>query len=78
MTEIHERRWRCNWCGVVSPVLEPFKDTFFTYVRPLGWIEYTEEAWKYPGPYHFCCTLHETLWKNKRAESAETPEEAKV
>jgi len=58
MTEILERRWRCDYCGCVSPVLEE--------ESPRGWrFEYTDHS---SFDHHFCCTIHEVLWKQQQRE----------
>lgn len=82
MTEITECRWRCDYCGVVSPVLDfkPATTGVFQAMGPKGWvfIPRGECGIVYlMHDYHFCCAMHKTLWKQQRAESAETPEEAK-
>ena len=74
MTEIQERRWRCDYCGNVSPVIEQSDGlTHPIYKpRPMGWVFIPADFFEEPKT--FCCAMHETLYKNKRDESAETPE----
>lgn len=76
MTEITEHRWKCDYCGVVSPVLtikvdhSAWPPPSIVYTSPKGW---TNDA-----DTHFCCGYHEILYKNKQTASAKTPEEARV
>ncbi len=65
MSEIIEHRWKCDYCGVVSPV---FMDNY-----PKGWVfDYATHSTL---DKHFCCAYHEILHKNKQTASAKTPEE---
>jgi len=65
MTIITETRWKCDYCGCVSPVLVPTGE-FSGHEMPKGWNKFIDR--------HFCCGLHEVYYHNRRAESAKTPE----
>jgi len=70
MTEILERRWKCDFCGRVSSALtyknDPGAWRNLLTVIPLGWIKDVDR--------HFCCGMHDVCYHNKRADSAKTLE----
>lgn len=65
MTIIKETRWKCDYCGAVSPVVEEGE-------KPKGWLEiwsagayFIEYIPGYKPDYHFCCNKHAKLHKKK-------------
>jgi len=71
MTEILERRWKCDYCGNVSPVLT-------NAIPPNGWVVVRRGDHKsgyIMTDLHFCCALHETLYISRRADVVVMTEE---
>ena len=56
MTIITETRWKCDYCGNVSPVIG-FPGA------PNGWVTDGIHAIDI---LHFCCKAHEVLWQQQQ------------
>jgi hypothetical protein len=50
---IHETRWKCDYCGAVSPVTEE------EYIAPPGWLIH---HYSFYTKHHFCCQSHLDKW----------------
>lgn len=75
MTEIHETRWRCDYCHNVSPVI------VLGDLWPKGWILVPrgESGIRYiTRDMHFCCPLHKELSLDKTVGITAEVEEAVV
>lgn len=65
MSIITEQRWKCDYCGVVSPVIGE--------AAPHGWlsIAFSLEVRAYGGKIlrgvEFCCDFHKMLWIEKQS-----------
>ena len=62
MTILTETRWKCDYCGNVSPVTEE--------KTPLGWIELSViqevRTVGYTDTLHFCTEAHKQAWLKER------------
>lgn len=76
MTVITETRWKCDWCGTVSPVIvfgnpPDLATGWKTYfVRKLE-KQYIAATLIYhrvtiDTTYHFCCKAHKQAWLEER------------
>ena len=74
MTEIIERRWKCDYCGNVSPTFNVLEhDT-----EPTGWslvnrghFEDNKGGIYIITPLHFCTNAHKEAWGSKATEVLE-------
>ena len=65
MTEILEIRWKCNFCDIVSPVLDEIPNRPVERVTPVGWTRVPDDYISLEDK-HFCCKAHEVLWKQQQ------------
>jgi hypothetical protein len=60
---IHETRWKCDYCGAVSPVIEE------GFWGPNGWLDMyrvrESNIYAMREEYHFCCSEHLTRHEKK-------------
>jgi len=59
---ITEYRWKCDFCGVYSPVVPPEE-------QPKGWIivrgTAVSDGVTHVGDFEFCCDRHLAFWRRE-------------
>ena len=66
MTILLERRYKCDFCGCVSPVHVSGQFPVKGWVVGKGY-----NYWTFPEEddlYHFCCGSHQTLWDQQQGK----------
>jgi hypothetical protein len=74
VSEITEKRFKCNLCGNVSPVFDPLQQESM----PTGWrvihrgfLDNNREGVYIVEALHFCTKAHETEWRKGAEELTE-------
>lgn len=73
MTIVTEYRWKCDYCGNVSPVLSWADGIDGERVPPLGWVwkakplpEFDATIERVAEHWHFCTRAHAIAWMLER------------